>query len=299
MPRRVLRPRSATYHRIVGRDTWWDEIGPGVFTRRYAFYDQQIGLVLGDGEALVIDTRTTRAQARQVLEDIASITPLPVRTVVNTHWHYDHTFGNHDFRPAAIWGHERSRARIIAEASTIIDAVAAEVPRLATEIREVELDPPERTFAETARLEVGGRIVDLRFHGRGHTDGDIVVEIPDAGVTFAGDLLEGGAPPYFGDGYPLDWPETVSRVLERVRGPVVPGHGPVGDRGFVEDQLQDLFQVVTVARALHRGELDREAAIAAMPYAPRASVEPLDRALAQLRGELDRATPDRAVAERP
>ncbi|MCI0582632.1 MAG: MBL fold metallo-hydrolase [Chloroflexi bacterium] len=168
----------------------WVEVGDRVFTRRYRFRDEQIGVVAGDGEALVVDTRTTPGQARELIADVGRLTPVPVRVVVNTHWHYDHTFGNHDFRPAVIWGHARCRARLLAEAGTVIDEVAAELPGLAAELREVEIDPPERTFDEAATIEVGGRSVELRYLGRGHTDNDIVVEVPDAGVIFAGDLLE-------------------------------------------------------------------------------------------------------------
>src|ERR1041385_3203884 len=86
----------------------WIEVGDRVFARRYRFFDQEIGVVLGRGEALVIDTRLTHRQAREILDDIRSeLTRDPVTVVVDTHWHHDHTFGNHVFRPATIWGHER------------------------------------------------------------------------------------------------------------------------------------------------------------------------------------------------
>ena len=85
----------------------WTEIGDRVFVRRYAFFDQNIGVVLGDGEALVIDTRSTHAQAREILTDLRELTADPVTVVVDTHGHFDHVYGNHVFRPATIWGHER------------------------------------------------------------------------------------------------------------------------------------------------------------------------------------------------
>ncbi|MEW5990612.1 MAG: MBL fold metallo-hydrolase [Chloroflexota bacterium] len=265
----------------------WLEVGDRVFTRRYRFYDQQIGVVLGAGEALVVDTRTTPGQARELIADIGRLTPLPVRHVIDSHWHYDHVFGNHDFRPATIWGHERCRSRLLENGEAQRAWVSAEEPALAIEIEAVVIDPPDRTFAKAATVEVGGRAVELTLLGRGHTDADIVIVVPDARVLFAGDLLENDAVPYFGDGYPLEWPATVERLLALVSGPVVPGHGSIGDRSFVERQLADLAAVVAVARRLQAGELDRPAALAAMPFDPASSIEPLDRALAQLRGELD------------
>ncbi len=114
--------------------------------------------------------------------------------------------------------------------------IAAENPEIAADLAEVVVDPPDRTFAETAYVDVGGRRVELRFLGRGHTDHDIVVVVPDAAVLFAGDLLEGGAVPFFGDAYPLDWPETAFRLAELPFGVVVPGHGDHAGRRFADDQ---------------------------------------------------------------
>lgn len=265
----------------------WLEVGERVFTRRYRFYDQQIGVVLGDGEALVIDTRTTSGHARELIADIGRLTPLPVSIVVDTHWHSDHVFGNHDFRPATIWGHERCRSRLIENGEQQRAALVSALPDLADDIASLVIDPPDRTFADATTIEVGGRPVELSFLGRGHTDADIVIVVPDAGVLFAGDLLENDAVPFFGDGYPIEWPETVGRLLGFVSGPVVPGHGSIGDRAFVERQLGEFEAVVAAARGLHAGEIDRPGALAAMPYDPERSIQPLDRALAQLRGELD------------
>ena len=260
-----------------------------MFTRRYRFYDQQIGVVLGRGEALVIDTRVSERHGREILEDLRELTAHPVSIVVDTHWHSDHAFGNHAFRPATIWGHERCGPRLLETASRAIAELSAGIPSLAPDLAAVTLDPPDRSFSEHAVLEVGGRRVELRFLGRGHTDADIIVEVPDAGILFAGDLLEDGATPYFGDGYPLDWPETALRLAERARGPVVPGHGSVRDRTFAEDQAGAFLEIARLGREVHAGRLTLDAAIAASPFDPGTSREPLERALAQLRGELDPA----------
>ena len=266
----------------------WLEVGDRVFTRRYVFADQQIGVILGDREALVIDTRSTPGQARELIDDIRGLTRDPVRVVVDTHWHSDHVFGNHDFRPAVIWGHERCRTGMLETGEKQRAALVEAIPELAAELRAVVIDPPDRTFEDAATVEVGGRAVELRYLGRGHTDADIVIIVPDAGVLFAGDLLENDATPWFGDGYPIDWADTVARLLPFVAGPVVPGHGSVGDRAFVERQLAEFRQVADLASRLHSGSLDRDAALDAMPYPRDLSVQPLDRAMAQLRGELDR-----------
>ena len=266
----------------------WQEVGDRVFAWRYRFFNQQIGVILGGRDVLVIDTRSTPAQAREILADLRELTRDPVTLVVDTHWHFDHAFGNSVFRPASIWGHVRTVDRLLTRGREALEEVAAEIPSIASDIRETVIDPPDRTFEERATIEVGDRAVELTYLGRAHTDTDVVITIPDTGVLFAGDLHEAEAPPSFGDSYPLEWPETVERMLPLVAGAVVPGHGKVGDRAFVEDQLADFRALAALARDVHRGALSLEAALAAAPaaFGPGAARDAFDRALPQLRGEL-------------
>jgi glyoxylase-like metal-dependent hydrolase (beta-lactamase superfamily II) len=267
----------------------WTEVGDRVFVRRYAFYDQNIGVVFGDAGVLLIDTRISHRQAAEIVGDLQAITPLPVRIVVNTHGHSDHCFGNRVLRPAEIWAHERCVTMIQSTGERQRADAAAALPHLAEELAEVDLDPPDRTFAETATVEIdpGGRVVELTYLGRGHTDNDIVIRVPDADVLFAGDLLENDATPYFGDAYPIDWPATVERLVELATGTVVPGHGSVGDRGFAVRQMTEFRAVAELAKLVNDGRLDLDAAELRTPYPADTALEPLTRALAQLRGELD------------
>ena len=262
-----------------------------MLTRRFPFLDQQIGLILGRGEVLIVDTRSSPSQARELLAEVQQVTRDPITVVVNTHWHWDHAFGNSALRPAVIWGHERCRDRLLLEGEMqrreVIGDIVGEQPDLAVELETLPIDPPDRTLTIAADVEVGGRRVELRYLGRGHTNHDVVVDVPDADVLFAGDLLENASAPWFGDGYPIDWPATVERLLPLARGSVVPGHGPVADRVFVKTSLTAFRAVADAARGLLAGSLDRETALASIPYPPADAVEPLDRAIAQLRGELD------------
>jgi glyoxylase-like metal-dependent hydrolase (beta-lactamase superfamily II) len=269
----------------------WREIGPGVFRRRYASFDQGICAVVGDGEVLVVDTRSTAAQARELLDDLRALTPLPVRTVVNTHVHFDHTFGNAQFEGAAIWGHERCASELVLHGIERRDRIVAwargagpEAAELAEGLAAVRIVPPEHLVDdEGAILDVGGRLVEVHFLGRGHTDADLVLAIPDAGVVIAGDLVEEGAPPSFDDSYPLDWPDVLDGVAALAGSVALPGHGAViapghgaaVDVGFVERQARDLREIARIARESHeagipvaeaasRLELPREAADAAV-----------------------------------
>lgn len=266
----------------------WTEVGDGVFVRRYAFFDQNIVAIVGQGEALVLDTRSTYRQAREILDDLRAIGSPRVAAVVNTHGHFDHAFGNRVFRPSPIWGHERCAGMLAAGAGQL-EAAAEWLPNLGDELAEVEPDPPDRLFSETATIEVGGRRVWLAYLGRGHTDNDIVLTVEDADVLCVGDLLENGATPFFGDGFPLDWPATAEAIfrLTGERTVVVPGHGDPAGQAFVDRQVLEFEANAGLALRIHAGELDLEAAVDASPYPPDAAREPLERALAQLRGELD------------
>ncbi|HJP87580.1 MAG TPA: MBL fold metallo-hydrolase [Candidatus Limnocylindrales bacterium] len=263
------------------------EVGDRVYALHYDFYDQQIGVVIDLDDVMVIDTRSTPEQAREILADLRSLTAKPVSIVVDTHWHYDHAFGNSVFRPAAIWGHVRAAERIVRDGPEAIREIAAVEGQLAADIVNVRLDPPEHTFDDRATVMVGDRRVELAYHGRAHTEGDISVTVPDAQVLFGGDLIEQGAPPSFGDSFPMDWPATVERLLPLATGAVVPGHGKVGGRTFVEEQLSAFQGLAALALEVHDGGRSIEDAIAKSPFGPKTPRDAFERAIAQLRGELD------------
>jgi glyoxylase-like metal-dependent hydrolase (beta-lactamase superfamily II) len=267
----------------------WVELGDRVFVRRYEFYDQNIGAVLGDGAVLVVDTRSTHAQAREILADLRMLTADPVTVVVDTHGHFDHAFGNHVFRPATIWGQAGCPAFLTRTAERRRARVAREEPSLAEDLAEVVIDPPDRVFDDEVTIEVGGRLVDLRYLGRGHTDHDLIVSVRDAEVIFAGDLIEGGNVPFFNDAYPLDWPATASALAELVGGIVVPGHGEHAGRAFATEQATAIAAIADLGRRVHHGELTLDDALDQTPFPafPAEDIRPpLERTLAQIKGQL-------------
>lgn len=279
----------------------WREVGHRVYVRRHASYDLNVGLVVGENACLVIDTRKSRREADELIGAIRQITPHPW-LVVNTHAHFDHYFGNGAFLPAPIWAHERCAEVIHHYGEVHRDLVITEARRrqlddLVVELSEVDIQPPTELFARSATLDVGGRTVELRHLGRGHTDNDIVATVPDAGVLFAGDLVEQGAPPAFDDSFPLDWPSTVDTLLALTRGPVVPGHGDVVDRPFVAGQRDELAAVAALARQSFADDRPVEDACAGAPFPADVTRAALARAYRQLRGEPAYDSPDELRAQ--
>ena len=263
----------------------WREVADQVFVRRFLDFNVNIGLVVGDEHAMVVDTRASERQGRELGDEIRWTTQASL-IVANTHHHYDHSFRNAAFLPGAIWGHERCVDRMRSDAPTTQLALAAAMPELAQEYLDTNITPPTRTFRDQVSVELGDRQVQLIHFGRGHTDNDIVVVVPDVHAVFAGDLVEQGGPPSFEDSYPLDWPGTLGRLLDVLDGPVVPGHGEVVSKAFVEGQLADLSALAELAR---RVRFDGGSVSDAMPLSPFPAVAgrpALIRAFAQLAGEL-------------
>ena len=225
--------------------TSWQELGDGIFRRRWESLDLNIGLVLSELGALVVDSRATHGQADELIEEIRSVTSLPVTHLVNTHHHWDHTFGNARFTGADLFGHLRCRETLLergeAMRQRLLDADWLP-PEAKPHFAAVEIVPPEHVFEDRLEINMGDRVVRLTYLGRGHTDNDIVIDVDD--VTFAGDLVEEGAPPQFGDAYPRDWLATLDSLADHVRGTVVPGHGDVVDHEFIVDQRDRIARAI-------------------------------------------------------
>ena len=266
---------------MSGHGRGWQEVGDRVFRFRYRSFDLNVGAVLGADEVLVVDTRSWAAEAEELLDDLRALTALPCRQAVNTHAHFDHCFGNATLRPAAIWGHERCAAGLRVHGERQRRETIRQMPELAGELAAVRIDPPDREVGDAgASFDVGGRRVELRFCGRGHTDNDLVVLVPDAGVAFAGDLVEEGAPPSFGDGFPREWPATVDRLLAVAPPTVVPGHGDVVGHDFVRRQQGELASMAALCDRVAAGELTAAEAVRHAPFPEEPARQALQRAAA-------------------
>jgi glyoxylase-like metal-dependent hydrolase (beta-lactamase superfamily II) len=211
----------------------------------------------GDRGTVVVDTLGSARAAAGLVDDLRRLFDGgpggPNRggellAVVNTHQHWDHTFGNGTLRDAfpgvPVHAHEAAAAATSSAGVRAKQQYAArpDDPH-AAEVLDTEVLPADRTFSSAAVLDLGDRTVELVHPGLGHTAGDLVVVVPDADVVLAGDLVEESAPPSYGpDCFPLEWPATLDLVtgLLRPGTVVVPGHGAVVDTAFVQQQRADV-----------------------------------------------------------
>jgi glyoxylase-like metal-dependent hydrolase (beta-lactamase superfamily II) len=269
----------------------WTEVADRVLVLRYPVLDVNATLVVGDGAALLVDTLSCASHATELAAAVATVTSAPL-TVVNTHHHFDHTFGNAVLAgDAGIWAHARCAAQLREHAEAIRHAAAKECPELAAELAEVEIRPPDHVVHDRADLDVGGRRVLLRHTGRGHTDNDLAVLIPDAGVTVAGDLVEVGGPPDFGDAWPLEWAPTLAGLLQAAEAEgaattFVPGHGAVAGAYYVRAQHTDLARLEWLCRDGHADGARVDEVAATSPFGLAASRVAVRRAYADLDGAL-------------
>jgi cyclase len=249
------------------------------------------GVVILDHSVLVIDTHFTPEAGLNLLNAIRSLTPKPVRFVVNTHAHADHTHGNQVFGDAQIIGSSASRRdvlqmdlpslnRTLAVTQTQLDKLRSEVSKgknptqvqlLRDQIRSREaylqtmtrlkIKAPFITLEDGLTIQDGKQDVRVLFLGKGHTDGDVVVFLPLSRIAFVGDLFFNEAIPNVQDATILEWMKTLEAVLKLEADKFVPGHGAVGDKKDVQKFLgyfQDLQSLVK--EAVDRGD-SQEAAI--------------------------------------
>lgn len=234
--------------------TGWAEVADGVFQRRYNPLDISVCVVRGRDGLLLVDTRSSPQQADEVRSHLHELGSQPVVAVVNTHAHFDHTFGNQIFTGIPIYGHVRVPAHLeVYEAPMLADwLVRGEEP--VEEWTAVRITEPTVLVGQELRLVVGDRVVDLLHLGRGHTDNDLVLQVPDAAAWLVGDLVEESGPPMYGSGcFPLEWPGTCADLADLLAAAdvVVPGHGSPVSRAFVQAQQAQLAAVADLVAELH------------------------------------------------
>lgn len=230
--------------------TTFTEIADRVFVLRHPVLDVNVTLVAGDERALLVDTLATAEQARELAAAIATLTDRPL-AVLNTHHHFDHCFGNAVFADAPVYAHPETIAFLSAADPVALWREWAPTHAGLDSLRTTAVRLPDRHVVWAETLDLGGREVVLRHPGRGHTAGDVVAFVPDAGVLVAGDLVEESGPPQFEDAYPLEWPEALTDLLSLNPRLVVPGHGAVCDAAFVRGQHEELARLSWLIRDAH------------------------------------------------
>jgi cyclase len=192
------------------------------------------GVLVGDGLGRVGDVAESDAMVRRLMAEIRKVTDQPIRYLVNSSWHPDHTNGNHLFRSAGATIVSLRRAR---EDLLQYYATAPDVPKA----------PPDVVFDERMTLFLGGKEIRLEHLGRAHTAADAVIFLPQQRVAFLSEVFFNKQFPGLRSGYPKEWVETLNRALALEADVFIPGHGLVENggrlRGTVVQMRDDMIDM--------------------------------------------------------
>jgi len=228
-------------------------------------------IIVNDNDVVLVDDHVSPAAASVLLDELKDITDKPVRTVINTHFHFDHAHGNQIFgRDVAIIGHEVTREMLLGGKSLqmplyrgYVDGLPGQIDNLRKRIAaesdaaakaklqiqlevlennrasqaELKATPPNVTLRTSMTLHRGDREIQIRFLGRAHTAGDVVVFLPKEKIVITGDMLT-TALSNMSDAFVNEWPATLDEVKKLDFTTVLPGHGDA----FTDRAKIDYFQ---------------------------------------------------------
>ena len=195
--------------------------------------------------------------ARDLIKDVKDITDKPIQFVIDTHSHWDHSWGNEEFPDATIIGHKNCYAEMIDVEwnEQWRKKVTSSNDPWSEEGNIVNITPPNMTFETSMQLYFGGRELDLKYFGRAHTSGDIYIHLPKEKIVFTGDVAQDGGVPYLGDCYPVDWPDTDNKLAALPIERFMSGHGPIGDHKALEGARDFIHNLVdSVKSAIADGQ---------------------------------------------
>jgi cyclase len=284
-PTAQAQPATQSYPVVQGDAYKFEKIADGVFyatVTRPGLGSNNV-VVVNDTDVLIVDAGTSPAAARAFVDDIKKLTDKPVRYVVNTHWHYDHTAGNQIFGPevqiiatdylyqmlatvdvlhrepfltSQVTGlstrvdtlTSQIAAEQNAQQKTVLQKDLADAQRLQQNNGEIKVTPPNVHYSTKMVLNRGGREIDLLFLGRGHTGGDTVVFLPKERIVCTGDLMESRLA-YMGDAFFSEWITTLEELKKLDFAVDLPGHGvPFTNKSLItayQGYLTDLVNQVT------------------------------------------------------
>jgi cyclase len=227
-------------------------------------------VIVNDNDVIIVDDHVSPAAAWVLLEEVKTLTKKPVTTVINTHFHFDHAHGNQIFDPSVqIIGHEFTRQMLLGTPTAMplyqgyINGMPGQIETLRKRIteekdpaakaklqtqlqvtennfasqKELTPTPPNVTLTTQMSLFRGNREIQIRYLGRGHTAGDVVVFLPRERVVMTGDFLTSGLS-NMSDSYPDEWAASLDALKKLDFETVMPGHG----EAFTDRAKIDYFQ---------------------------------------------------------
>jgi len=218
------------------------------------------GIVIGWDGILVVDTLISAKEAQRFLADIRKISDKPIKYVVNTHAHLDHTFGNGVFakQGAIIISHDADR-RMLEKVGEVTLKNIGNFGLKPEDMVGTEIVYPSLTFSDKMTIDLGGEKVELIRVAPSHTEGSVIVSLPAKKLLFSGDILFTDFHPYLADGDIPGWTSTLDALLAMDVERIVPGHGPLSSKKDLREMKEYLILFDARARELAAGTQDADA----------------------------------------
>jgi cyclase len=193
------------------------------------------GLIVGPDRCIAIDSLFTPAMTLAFRDAIRRVTDKPVRLLINTHHHVDHTLGNALFPEAQILSHHNAKEEQRRVGTGVLELIRPRAPELVQQVDGAQLRYPDMTFLGRAKFHLGDREIQLRHFGQAHTAGDALVVLPAERLVFAGDVAFHYVTPLGLEGHIGNWRNVCNKVDGLDVDTIVPGHGPVGGKEHLRE----------------------------------------------------------------
>jgi cyclase len=223
------------------------------------------GVIIGRDGIVVVDTMISAKEAKRFIKDIRAISRKPIKYVVNTHYHFDHAFGNSEFAKLG--------AVIIAQENAG-KAMANSADKTLKNMEEFGLTPkdmqgtsvvyPVLTYDNRMTIDIGGQQIELIHARHSHTDGDTLVYLPGRKVLFTGDILFTNYHPYLGEGNIEEWVKELDDIKAMDVEKIIPGHGPLSGKNDLDDMKNYILMFDKRAKELTSQSDDLQKIVAAI-----------------------------------
>lgn len=209
------------------------------------------GIVVGRDGILVVDTLISAKEDRKFIGDIRKVSDKQIKYVVDTHYHLDHAFGNCEFAKtgAAIISQANDRKNLASKGEAALKN-AKSYGLTDEDMAGTVITLPTLTFTDRMTIDLGGETVELIYVAPSHTEGSILVYLPERKILFTGDVLFTDFHPFMAEGDVTGWIKTLDYILALDVTTIIPGHGPISGKKDIAEMKEYIRTFDQKAREL-------------------------------------------------
>ncbi len=217
------------------------------------------GIIIGKDGIVVVDTLTSAKEAQRFISDIRKISGKPIKYVINTHYHLDHTFGNSEFiKLGAIIISQANDSKSLQKNGEATLKNASVYGLTEKDMEGTKIAYPQLSFSDKLEIDLGDQKIELIYPGPSHTAGSILIYLPDKKILFSGDVLFTGYHPFIADGDIKSWVKVLAYIMKMDVSTIIPGHGPISSKRDIADMKNYLIAFDKNARKLSAKSNDGE-----------------------------------------